>query len=146
MMRCSIKPTPPPFMVEDRMTDVKPASIELPVMGLGTWAWGAKEWGMNGYDRSYNLDTIREAYRASIDAGVTLLDTAEMYADGESERIIGGLLREDPATAVRVAVATKFLPLPWRIPMKKQLRAALLASLDRLGVKSVALYQIHGPI
>ena len=40
------------------------ADVQLPLMGLGTWAWGDKStWGMNGYDRSYDLDTIREAYQ-----------------------------------------------------------------------------------
>src|SRR6185369_14957964 len=73
-------------------------AIDLPALGLGTWAWGdTGTWGMDGYDRSYDFDTIRAAYRASIDAGVTLLDTAEMYGDGESERIIGRLLAEDAA-------------------------------------------------
>ncbi|MGH7818425.1 MAG: aldo/keto reductase, partial [Candidatus Binatia bacterium] len=51
---------------------------ELPKMGLGTWAWGDRgTWGMGGYDRSYGFETIREAYRLSVDSGVTLLDTAE---------------------------------------------------------------------
>ena len=121
--------------------------LTLPRLGLGTWAWGdAATWGMNAYDRSYDIDTIRDAYRASVDAGVTLLDTAEMYGNGESERIIGRLLAEDPARAARVVIATKFLPLPWRVPFARRLRDALHASLERLGVPSVHLYQLHGPI
>ena len=67
----------------------------MPVMGLGTWAWGDRStWGMDGYDPSYGFDTIRAAYARAITAGVTMLDTAEMYGNGESERIIGRLLRE----------------------------------------------------
>ncbi len=121
--------------------------MRFPEIGLGTWAWGDRRtWGMGGYDRSYGPDTIREAYRASVDAGVTFLDTAEVYGHGESERIIGGLLREDPDRAARVTIATKFLPVPWRIPMRRRLRAALEASLRRLGVPRVGLYQLHGPI
>lgn len=66
--------------------------VELPLMGLGTWAWGDKAtWGMNGYDRSYGSETIREAYQRSVAAGITLLDTAELYGAGESERTIGRL-------------------------------------------------------
>ena len=69
------------------------SDVEVPVMGLGTWAWGDKStWGMGGYDTSYNIETIRDAYRASVAAGITLLDSAEMYGRGESERIIGRLL------------------------------------------------------
>jgi len=122
-------------------------AIDLPALGLGTWAWGdTGTWGMDGYDRSYDFDTIRAAYRASIDAGVTLLDTAEMYGDGESERIIGRLLAEDSTRAQQVIVATKFMPFPWRIPFAQRLRSALEASLERLQLRAVHLYQVHGPI
>lgn len=122
-------------------------AIDLPLLGLGTWSWGdSATWGMDAYDRSYDLDTIRAAYRASIDAGATLLDSAEMYGRGESERIIGRLLAEDPARARQAIVATKFMPYPWRVPFARRLRRSLEASLDRLRVRSVHLYQVHGPI
>ena len=122
-------------------------AIDLPALGLGTWSWGdTGTWGMDGYDRSYDFDTIRAAYRASVDAGVTLLDTAEMYGDGESERIIGRLLAEDSTRAQQVIVATKFMPFPWRIPFAQRLRSALEASLERLQLRAVHLYQVHGPI
>jgi len=119
----------------------------MPVMGLGTWAWGDRStWGMDGYDPSYGFDTIRGAYARAIAAGVTLLDTAEMYGNGESERIIGRLLREDTANRDRVVVATKFMPFPWRVPLARALMKSLRASLERLGLPFVHLYQIHGPI
>src|SRR5215813_11940836 len=121
--------------------------VAISVMGLGTWAWGDRTtWGMNGYDASYNFDTIRGAYERSVAAGITLLDTAEMYGDGESERIIGRLLREDGAHRDRVVVATKFMPFPWRVPMAAALMKSLRASLVRLELPYVHLYQIHGPI
>ena len=119
----------------------------MPVMGLGTWAWGDRStWGMDGYDPSYGFDTIRGAYERAIAAGVTLLDTAEVYGNGESERIIGRLLREDAANRDRVVVATKFMPFPWRVPLARALMKSLRASLERLGLPFVHLYQIHGPI
>jgi len=121
--------------------------IELPAMGVGTWAWGDRStWGMNGYDGSYDLDTIREAYRRSVAAGVTLLDTAEGYGSGESERIIGRLLEDDRENRERIVVATKFIPFPWRLAVSSALRASLEASLTRLELPAVHLYQIHGPI
>jgi aryl-alcohol dehydrogenase-like predicted oxidoreductase len=122
--------------------------ITIPPLGVGTWAWGdTRTWGMGGYDTALGLDTIREAWQASIEAGVTFFDTAEVYGNGESERIIGGLLRElDEATRTRIAIATKFMPMPWKVRVTHDLMAALRASLERLGVESVALYQIHGPI
>ena len=60
-----------------------------------------------------DLDTIREAWEASIDAGATFFDTAEVYGNGESERIIGGCWPVT-GTAARV-IATKFMPVPWKL-------------------------------
>ena len=116
-------------------------------MGLGTWAWGDKStWGMNGYDRSYNLETIRQAYERSVAAGITLLDTAEGYGHGESERIIGRLLNEGRTNRAGIVVATKFIPFPWKLAVASALMASLRASLQRLQLPWVHLYQIHGPI
>jgi aryl-alcohol dehydrogenase-like predicted oxidoreductase len=131
------------------MTDVVtlPGGIAISRMGLGTWAWGDRStWGMNGYDRSYGLETIRAAYQRSVAAGITLLDTAEMYGNGESERIIGRLLVEDDTNRGRMVVATKFMPFPWRIFVGSALESSLRASLARLQLPAVHLYQIHGPI
>ena len=129
------------------MIPIPGCDVTMPVMGLGTWAWGDRStWGMDGYDPSYGFDTIRAAYARAITAGVTLLDTAEMYGNGESERIIGRLLREDTANRDRVVVATKFMPFPWRVPLARALMKSLRASLERLGLPFVHLYQIHGPI
>ena len=123
------------------------SDVSISVMGLGTWAWGDRAtWGMDGYDSSYNFETIRAAYERTISSGITLLDTAEMYGDGESETIIGRLLREDPAGRDRVVVATKYMPYPWRVPFAGSLMKSLRGSLDRLGLPFVHLYQIHGPI
>jgi aryl-alcohol dehydrogenase-like predicted oxidoreductase len=120
--------------------------FSLPSMGLGTWAWGDREtWGMGTYDTQYNFETIYEAYQSSLSAGVTLLDTAEKYGKGESERIIGRLLAKDPERD-RALLATKFLPVPWKLNLEVKLREALEDSLSRLQVSFVHLYQIHGPI
>lgn len=121
-------------------------ALSVSPLGVGTWAWGDRTWGWKGYDSSYGLGTIREAYVASVEAGVTFLDTAEGYGSGESERIIGGLLEEDRELAARVTVATKFLPLPQRFFVGREMRQALEASLERLRLDRVDLYQVHGPI
>ena len=123
------------------------SDVHVPAVGVGTWSWGDKgTWGMGGYDTSLSEATIREAWQTSIDAGATFFDTAEVYGGGESERIIGRLLAEDPARAATVQLATKFMPMPWKLNVRGALRDALRASLDRLGVERVDLYQIHGPI
>ena len=121
--------------------------VTIPPLGVGTWAWGDKgTWGMGGYDQSLTESTIREAWEASIEAGVVLFDTAEVYGRGESERIIGRLLAADPGVRNRVVIATKFMPSPWKVNVRAALLSAARRSRERLGVDTIDLYQIHGPI
>jgi len=123
------------------------SDVSIPPLGVGTWAWGDKgTWGMGGYDQSLTESSIREAWEASIEAGIVLFDTAEIYGGGESERIIGRLLAADPGSRERVVVATKFMPSPWKVNVHSALLAAARGSLERLGIGSIDLYQIHGPI
>ena len=123
------------------------SDVAVPPLGVGTWAWGDEAtWGMGGYDTSLTLDSIRDAWAASIEAGVVLFDTAEVYGKGESERILGRLLAEDPSVRSRVVIASKFMPMPQKLNVKAALRAAAEASLERLGIDAIDLYQIHGPI
>ena len=129
--------------------DLTLPGLDRPVapLGVGTWAWGDKNtWGMGGYDGSFTETTIAAAWEASIDAGATFFDTAEVYGGGESERIIGGLLAADPGRRDQVTIATKFMPSPWKVDVRSALRSALEGSLERLGIDTVDLYQIHGPI
>jgi aryl-alcohol dehydrogenase-like predicted oxidoreductase len=108
-------------------------------LGLGAWAWGDKVvWN---YGRTHTDEDIKNAFDISIESGVTLLDTAEVYGQGRSETLIGGFLQtlDKP-----VLVATKFMPFPWRV-RKSSLIKALRRSLTRLGLPSVDLYQIHWP-
>jgi aryl-alcohol dehydrogenase-like predicted oxidoreductase len=114
-------------------------------LGLGTWAWGDEStWGMGGYDTALSEATIREAWTATLDAGVALIDTAEVYGGGESERTIGRLLAEDPGRRDAVVLATKFMPLPWKVRVAREMRRSAEASLER--VERIDLYQVHGPI
>ncbi len=116
-------------------------------LGVGTWAWGDRStWGMGGYDPALTEATIAGAWEASIDAGLSFFDTAEVYGAGESERIIGRLLAQDPSRRERVVLATKFMPMPQKLNVEKAMRVALEGSLERLGVDHVDLYQLHGPI
>jgi aryl-alcohol dehydrogenase-like predicted oxidoreductase len=133
-------------MADDRRP-LSGSDVSLPLLGVGTWAWGDRStWGMGGYDKGLTRDSIREAWDASIDAGVTFFDTAEVYGRGESERIIGALLAEDPTRAAAAGIATKFMPSPWKLGVRGALLKSLRASLDRLGLPAVDLYQIHGPV
>ena len=115
-------------------------------LGVGAWAWGdTRYWG---YGRDYDAGDVEQAYLASRAAGLTVVDTAEVYGRGVSERLVGRLVRADPQTA-DVAVATKFGAFPWRAGRRGPLRHALESSLGRLRTDRVALYQIHfslGPL
>jgi aryl-alcohol dehydrogenase-like predicted oxidoreductase len=123
------------------------SGLSIPPLGVGTWAWGDRRtWGMGGYDASFTEATIHEAWHASLHAGVVFFDTAEVYGNGESERIIGRLLSEDPARRSQVVIATKFMPSPWKLNVTSALVGAARASLDRLGIDAIDLYQLHGPV
>jgi len=114
-------------------------------LGVGTWAWGdSSTWGMGSYDQTLTETTIAEAWETSLASGVTMFDTAEVYGNGESERIIGRLVA-DNGRRDSLVLATKFMPLPQKLNVKRALRAALEGSLERLGVERVDLYQLHGP-
>jgi aryl-alcohol dehydrogenase-like predicted oxidoreductase len=101
---------------------------------------------MGGYDSDLTLESIHDAWEACLEAGVVLFDTAEVYGKGESERILGRLLAEDPAVRARVVIASKFMPSPNKLDVVGALRRAAQASLERLGIDAIDLYQIHGPI
>src|SRR5262249_53256887 len=92
---------------------------------------------------------VEELVGMAFDAGVNLIDTADVYADGESERLVGAALKSLARPREQVVVATK---VRGRVgPGVNQVglsRAHILASIDgslkRLGLDHVDLYQIHG--
>src|SRR5215212_7817085 len=115
--------------------------LKVAPLGVGAWAWGTTR--LWGYGKEYNRSDVGQAFRASMAEGVTLFDTAEMYGNGASERIIGEILREGGFGGTPV-IATKFAPLPYRFSAKSLLDA-VDKSLKRLGIETVDLYQIHFP-
>ncbi len=138
-------PAPPP-QASDRIA-LAGSDVSVPPLGVGTWAWGDKgTWGMGGYDQTLTESSIHDAWEASIEAGVVLFDTAEVYGGGESERIIGRLLAANPGARDRVVIASKFMPSPWKLDVHSALLSAARRSCQRLGVDSIDLYQIHGPV
>lgn len=124
-----------------REQTVSLGGTEIPALGVGAWAWGPKNFW--GYGKEYGREDVAAAFRSSLESGVSLVDTAEIYGNGASEKIIGELLSELPADRGPV-LATKFAPLPYRLQARSLLKA-LDASLERLGVETVDLYQIHFP-
>jgi aryl-alcohol dehydrogenase-like predicted oxidoreductase len=105
-------------------------------LGLGTWQFGAREWG---YGESYAGAEAARIVRRAVELGITLFDTAEAYAFGRSERILGEALGEDRE---RVFIATKIFPL---LPLAPVVEQRAVASANRLGVRRIDLYQVHQP-
>ncbi|NJK33693.1 MAG: aldo/keto reductase [Oscillatoriales cyanobacterium SM2_2_1] len=114
--------------------------IETVPLGVGTWAWGDSLYWTYGKD--YDSSQIKSAYDAAIAAGITLFDTAEVYGWGESERLIGQFIK--PGDRPNLHLATKYMPLPWRI-QPQVVHDAITHSLERLRLKTIDLYQVHQP-
>ena len=119
--------------------------LELSIIGLGTWAIGG-DWymGWGPQDDSESIATILEA----LEAGINWIDTAAAYGFGHSEEVVGRALKEwkEPVT-----VATKCGILPKEDKtVKNWIKSESViseaeASLKRLGVEVIDLYQIHWP-
>lgn len=107
-----------------------PDGTPVPALGLGTWHMGE--------DSARASDEIA-ALRAGIDLGMTLIDTAEMYASGGAEDITGAAIegRRD-----EVFLVSKVLPSN---ASRKGTVAACEASLERLGTDRIDLYLLHWP-
>ncbi|MBF2066039.1 MAG: aldo/keto reductase [Calothrix sp. C42_A2020_038] len=106
---------------------------------IGTWAWGDKLFW--NYGSNYGADELQNAFKAALDAGVTFFDTAEVYGNGLSEKFLGQFIKQADRP---VQIATKFGPMPWRFN-GQAVADALTASLERLQLERVDLYQVHWP-
>lgn len=103
-----------------------------------------------GWDAVENNESIA-ALHAAIDAGINFVDTAHMYGSGNSERVIGSVLRERSETvhiATKVPPANRVWPAPRGTPVeeaypKGHIRAHTERSLDDLGVAALDLQQLH---
>lgn len=127
------------FQSTQQAIALTPEGNPIPALGVGTWAWGdSLFWS---YGKDYFESDLRAAFEASLAAGVMLFDTAEIYGLGESERLIGAFLQASSQNAV---IASKYFPLPWRFTTSA-VADALTASLQRLQVPSIELYQVHWP-
>ena len=107
-------------------------------IGLGTWQFGAREWG---YGEGYDSQAAQQIVNRAIDLGVTFFDTAEMYGFGRSEQIPGRGARRAPA--VGVPLAAWLLPACSSVAPVVEQRA--VASANRLGTRLLDLYQVHWP-
>jgi len=120
-----------------RMRKLGTKGPEISVVGFGSWEAGGESWGANDSE-----ERVIEAIRAAIDAGCTWVDTAEVYGNGVSERLVGEAIRGRD----HVLIATKVGPEPEGTGFRpEQVRLAAEESMARLGVDHLGLYQLHWP-
>jgi aryl-alcohol dehydrogenase-like predicted oxidoreductase len=118
------------------MRYVEVGGVRVSAIGLGTWQFGAREWG---YGDDYARHEARAIVERALDLGVSLVDTAEMYAMGRSERIVGDAIR---TRRDEVFLATKLFPI---MPLAPVVEWRARESARRLGVDRIDLYQVHWP-
>lgn len=109
------------------------SGVEVSILGLGTWPMGGEWWG--GTDDAESVRTIHRA----LDLGITLFDTAELYASGHAEEVLGMALagRRDQAIIADKVAPDHFAP--------DQIEAAFAASCRRLRTDYIDVYFLHWP-
>ena len=127
------------------------SGLEITTVGFGAWAIGGGGWafGWGPQDDAESLATMRHA----LELGVNWIDTAAVYGLGHSEEVVGRLLRGLPAKD-RPLVFTKCglvwdqrdrMADPRRTLEPASIRREVEASLSRLGIERIDLYQFHWP-
>lgn len=120
------------------MKFVEAGGASVSAIGVGTWQFGAREWG---YGEDYAQKTAGDIVRRALELGINLFDTAEVYGLGRSERILGETLdRHDWRD--RAFLATKFWPV---LPTAAVVGQRARASAGRLRTDRIDLYQVHWP-
>lgn len=125
--------------------------VEITTAGFGAWAIGGGGWAYSWgpQDDEVSLATMRHA----LDLGINWIDTAAVYGLGHSEEVVGRLLKEWP-TSERPLIFTKCglvwdernpMAEPKRVLKPESIRRECNASLRRLGVERIDLYQFHWP-
>ncbi|MBB4228985.1 aldo/keto reductase [Rhizobium mongolense] len=105
-----------------------PNGIEVPALGQGTWNMG---------ERASEAEREIASLKAGIDLGMTLIDTAEMYGEGDSERIVGRAIK---GRRDGLFIVTKVYP--WNASRRGTIEACE-RSLSRLGIDQIDLYLLH---
>src|SRR6266567_8039661 len=127
------------------------SGLDITTVGFGAWAIGGGGWAF-GWGPQDDADSLA-AMRHALELGINWIDTAAVYGLGHSEELVGRLLRELPP-GERPLVFTK-CGLLWderdrmaearRVLRPDSIRNECEASLRRLGVERIDLYQFHWP-
>jgi aryl-alcohol dehydrogenase-like predicted oxidoreductase len=107
------------------------------VVGLGAWQLGA-DWG------EVSEADAHETLQAAVDAGVTFIDTADVYGDGRSEQIVGSFVKDKPALTVATKMGRRLAQEVANYSLDN-FRAWNDRSRSNLGVDTIDLVQLHCP-
>jgi aryl-alcohol dehydrogenase-like predicted oxidoreductase len=127
------------------------AGVPITVTGFGAWALGGGGWAYSWGPQDDNLSLV--TMRHALELGINWIDTAAVYGLGHSEEVVGRLLRELPVSQ-RPLVFTQCGGVldvgnpkaePRRVLKPESIRRECDASLRRLGVERIDLYQFHWP-
>ncbi|MEV5557400.1 aldo/keto reductase [Nonomuraea wenchangensis] len=110
---------------------------EVSVIGLGAWQLGA-DWGEVSEDEAF------ATLSAAADAGVTFIDTADVYGDGRSEQLVGRFAKGRPGLTVATKMGRRMEQIPANYVMSN-FRAWNERSRQNLGVDTIDLVQLHCP-
>jgi aryl-alcohol dehydrogenase-like predicted oxidoreductase len=127
------------------------SGLEITTVGIGTWAVGGGGWsfGWGAQDDEHSVAAIRRG----VELGINWVDTAAIYGLGHSEEVVGRALKEIPANqrpfvftkCGLIADKAKPFETPQRNLRPESIRRECEASLQRLGVERIDLYQFHWP-
>ena len=125
--------------------------IRMPRVIIGTWSWGEGLIGGGGiFGNKTDKLLLREVFVSAMRNGFTMYDTAEIYSDGESEKIIGeltdyydGKVEIEKGKKQKVQISTKFFPLPFQ--NVKALDKSIEGSLERTKQDSFDIFWLHNP-
>jgi len=107
------------------------------VVGLGAWQLGA-DWG------EVSEADAHATLQAAVDAGVTFIDTADVYGDGRSEQIVGSFVKDQPQLTVATKMGRRVAQTPENYTLDN-FRAWTDRSRANLGVETLDLVQLHCP-
>jgi aryl-alcohol dehydrogenase-like predicted oxidoreductase len=121
------------------------SDMHLTAIGFGAWAIGGGDW-QHGWGPQDDQDSIDAIHRA-LDLGINWIDTAAVYGLGHSEEVVAKALK---SSSIKPYVFSKST-MTWDADRKivqtmKKIREEVEASLQRLGVDVIDLYQIHWPV
>src|SRR5256884_4281389 len=127
------------------------SGLDITTVGFGAWAIGGGGWAF-GWGPQDDADSLA-AMRRALELGINWIDTAAVYGLGHSEEVVGRLLRELPAGERPLLFTQSGLVWDERGRMKEarrvlrpdSIRNECEASLRRLGVERIDLYQFHWP-